>query len=108
MSGNGPPSRASSSALPRPRPGTIPTSVNPARDVEVIELPRDPERPAGARFGALVHATLAAVPLDANPDQVQTDRRSLRPGTWSGRTGNCCGSSCRSIRLSPSAYGART
>jgi hypothetical protein len=29
------------------------------RDVQVIELPRDPERPAGARFGALVHATLA-------------------------------------------------
>jgi ATP-dependent exoDNAse (exonuclease V) beta subunit len=43
----------------------------PARDVQVIELPRDRERPAGARFGALVHATLAAVPLDANADQVQ-------------------------------------
>ena len=39
--------------------------------MEVIELPRDPERPAGARFGALVHATLAAVPLDANADQVR-------------------------------------
>jgi ATP-dependent helicase/nuclease subunit A len=43
----------------------------PECDVEVIELPRDAERPAGARFGALVHATLAAVPLDANADQVQ-------------------------------------
>jgi ATP-dependent helicase/nuclease subunit A len=43
----------------------------PERDVQVIELPRDPERPAGPRFGALVHATLAAVPLDANPNQVQ-------------------------------------
>jgi ATP-dependent helicase/nuclease subunit A len=43
----------------------------PDCDVEVIELPRDPERPAGARFGALVHATIAAVPLDANPDQVR-------------------------------------
>jgi ATP-dependent exoDNAse (exonuclease V) beta subunit len=42
-----------------------------ARDVQVIELARDPERPAGARFGALVHATLAAVRLDANADQVQ-------------------------------------
>ncbi len=42
----------------------------PERDVQVIELPRDPERPAGARFGALVHATLAAVPLDANANQV--------------------------------------
>jgi ATP-dependent helicase/nuclease subunit A len=42
----------------------------PDRDVQVIELPRDPKRPAGARFGALVHATLAAVPLDGNGDQV--------------------------------------
>jgi ATP-dependent exoDNAse (exonuclease V) beta subunit len=39
--------------------------------VQLIELARDPERPAGPRFGALVHATLAAVPLDANTDQVQ-------------------------------------
>jgi ATP-dependent helicase/nuclease subunit A len=43
----------------------------PDRDVQVIELTRDAERPAGARFGALVHATLAAVPLDANTDEVQ-------------------------------------
>jgi ATP-dependent helicase/nuclease subunit A len=43
----------------------------PDREVQVIELPRDPERPAGARFGALVHATLAAVPLDANAGQAQ-------------------------------------
>jgi ATP-dependent exoDNAse (exonuclease V) beta subunit len=39
--------------------------------VEVIELPNDPDRPSGPRFGALVHATLAAVRLDANADQVQ-------------------------------------
>jgi ATP-dependent helicase/nuclease subunit A len=39
--------------------------------VQVIEVPRDPERPAGTRFGALVHATLAAVPLDASDDQVR-------------------------------------
>jgi ATP-dependent exoDNAse (exonuclease V) beta subunit len=39
--------------------------------VHVIELPRDPGRPAGARFGSLVHATLAAVPLDASPIQIQ-------------------------------------
>jgi ATP-dependent helicase/nuclease subunit A len=43
----------------------------PNRDVQVIELPRDPERPAGARFGALVHATLAEAPLNADADQVQ-------------------------------------
>jgi ATP-dependent exoDNAse (exonuclease V) beta subunit len=35
------------------------------------EVTRDAERPAGARFGALVHATLATVPLDANTDEVQ-------------------------------------
>lgn len=43
----------------------------PGSDVEVIELPRDPDRPSGPRFGALVHATLAAVRLDANADQVR-------------------------------------
>ena len=35
-----------------------------AAEVEVIELARDPARPAGARFGSLVHAVLATAPLD--------------------------------------------
>jgi ATP-dependent exoDNAse (exonuclease V) beta subunit len=35
-------------------------------EVEVVELPREEGRPAGARFGALVHAVLASVPLDAD------------------------------------------
>ena len=35
-----------------------------AADVEVVELARDPARPAGARFGSLVHAVLATAPLD--------------------------------------------
>ncbi|MGA7314345.1 MAG: UvrD-helicase domain-containing protein [Silvibacterium sp.] len=48
-----------------------PDLEEPDRDVQVIELSRDSERPAGARFGALVHATLAAVPLDASTDQVE-------------------------------------
>jgi len=39
--------------------------------VELIELPRERERPFGARFGALVHATLASVPLDAGRSQVE-------------------------------------
>ena len=39
--------------------------------VEIIEVSRDVERPSGVRFGALVHATLAAVPLDANDSQVR-------------------------------------
>ena len=34
-------------------------------DVLVIEAPRTGRRPAGARFGVLVHALLAAAPLDA-------------------------------------------
>ena len=33
--------------------------------VDVIELPRDGDRPAGARFGTLIHATLATASLDA-------------------------------------------
>ena len=48
-----------------------PSVDEPERDVQLIEMERDPKRPAGARFGALVHATLAAVPLDANTNQVQ-------------------------------------
>lgn len=38
--------------------------------VEVVELSREPGRPAGARFGALVHALLATVPLDGSVDAV--------------------------------------
>ncbi|HEY1939977.1 MAG TPA: hypothetical protein VGJ33_18765 [Candidatus Angelobacter sp.] len=40
-------------------------------DVEVLDLSRDPARPTGAHFGALVHATVAAVPLDSSDDQVR-------------------------------------
>jgi ATP-dependent helicase/nuclease subunit A len=43
----------------------------PAPEVELIELPRGPERPSGPRFGSLVHAVLASVPLDANRGQVE-------------------------------------
>jgi ATP-dependent helicase/nuclease subunit A len=43
----------------------------PLPEVELVELPRDSERPTGARFGALVHASLAAVPLDASDDLVR-------------------------------------
>ena len=34
--------------------------------VEIVELPRAANRPAGPRFGALVHAVLASVPLDGD------------------------------------------
>ena len=53
----------------RDRARTDLAEVNPK--VEVIEVLRDLERPAGIRFGALVHAALAAVPLDANNTQVR-------------------------------------
>ena len=33
-------------------------------EAQVIEFRRDPDRPAGARYGSLVHAVLATVPLD--------------------------------------------
>ncbi|HXW94007.1 MAG TPA: UvrD-helicase domain-containing protein [Terriglobales bacterium] len=46
-------------------------SRSPAPEVELIELPRERERPSGARFGALVHAALASVPLDANGSQIE-------------------------------------
>ena len=38
----------------------------PGGDVDVIELPRDPDRPSGKRFGSLVHAVLATVPFDSD------------------------------------------
>jgi ATP-dependent exoDNAse (exonuclease V) beta subunit len=41
------------------------------RDVEVIELPRAAERPAGPRFGALVHAVLATAPLDGSAADIE-------------------------------------
>ena len=39
--------------------------------IEVVELPRDDGRPGGIRFGALVHATLASVSLDADAALIQ-------------------------------------
>ena len=38
--------------------------------VTVIDLPRDVLRPSGPRYGALVHAILATVSLDADRDRV--------------------------------------
>jgi ATP-dependent exoDNAse (exonuclease V) beta subunit len=36
----------------------------------LIELPRAAERPGGPRFGRLVHAVLATIPLDADDDAI--------------------------------------
>jgi ATP-dependent helicase/nuclease subunit A len=46
--------------------GEWPAGVAELPRVEVIELPRDGERPRGRRFGTLVHAVLATAPLDAD------------------------------------------
>ncbi len=43
----------------------------PAPEPDLVEVHRVGHRPAGARFGALVHAVLAAVPLDADRDGVE-------------------------------------
>jgi ATP-dependent helicase/nuclease subunit A len=39
--------------------------------VEIVELPRAANRPSGARFGALVHAVLASVPLGGDLAAIQ-------------------------------------
>ena len=39
--------------------------------VEIAEVPRAAGRPAGPRFGALVHAVLALAPLDAKAETIQ-------------------------------------
>jgi ATP-dependent helicase/nuclease subunit A len=38
--------------------------------VEIVTVPRRPERPRGRRFGVLVHAVLAAVDLRSSPEGV--------------------------------------
>ena len=47
------------------------TGPEPEATVALIDLPRDARRPAGPRFGALVHAALALVAFDAGADQVR-------------------------------------
>ena len=43
----------------------LPAPPSPAPSVDLVELPRAAGRPEGPRFGSLVHAVLADVPLDA-------------------------------------------
>ena len=50
--------------------GDVPTPVS-SIDPELMEIDRGGPRPAGRRFGSLVHAVLAAVPLDAGPAEVE-------------------------------------
>jgi ATP-dependent exoDNAse (exonuclease V) beta subunit len=44
--------------------------------IEVVDLPRVAGRPFGPRFGSLVHATLATVPLDADTNAVRQTART--------------------------------
>ena len=46
-------------------------STAPPDAVDVVELPRASGRPFGPRFGALVHAVLAVVALDAGRDGIE-------------------------------------
>jgi ATP-dependent exoDNAse (exonuclease V) beta subunit len=45
-------------------------------DVEIVQLPGAANRPRGARFGSLVHAVLAALPLDAAPELIGRGTRT--------------------------------
>lgn len=40
-------------------------------EVQLIEIARNAARPAGPRYGSLVHAVLATVPLDADRDRLE-------------------------------------
>jgi ATP-dependent exoDNAse (exonuclease V) beta subunit len=55
---------ATSVALDRAFDPTLENALT-APEIEVIDFSRSAERPFGPRFGSLVHATLATVPLDA-------------------------------------------
>jgi ATP-dependent exoDNAse (exonuclease V) beta subunit len=39
--------------------------------VTIVEVPREPDRPTGIRFGALVHAVLGTVALDGDADVIR-------------------------------------
>jgi hypothetical protein len=45
-------------------------------DIEFVDLSRMDGRPFGPRFGTLVHATLATIPLDADEDVVRAVART--------------------------------
>jgi ATP-dependent exoDNAse (exonuclease V) beta subunit len=45
-------------------------------EIEILDLSRMDGRPFGPRFGTLVHATLATIPLDAGEDVVRTVART--------------------------------
>ena len=58
-----------------------PRAPSPAPAVTLVELPRDPARPEGPRFGSLVHAVLADVPLDETAEPGSGAARTAAPGS---------------------------
>jgi len=44
--------------------------------IDIVEIPGSVNRPRGARFGSLVHAVLASVPLNAAADHVERAART--------------------------------
>src|SRR5918912_4552485 len=51
--------------------GAAPVHPAAIAAVEVVQIARQPERPSGRRFGALVHAVLASVPLDPDASAIR-------------------------------------
>jgi len=49
----------------------VDTVLAESADISVVELPGTADRPHGPRFGTLVHAVLATLPLDANRELVE-------------------------------------
>jgi ATP-dependent exoDNAse (exonuclease V) beta subunit len=56
------------------------TEPSAATAVELVELPRDENRPSGVRFGRLVHEVLATCPLGADLSAIQDLVRSRSRG----------------------------
>ena len=52
--------------------GLVPVST---AEPELLDIAGGGRRPAGRRFGSLVHAVLAAVPLDAGPPEIEQSAR---------------------------------
>ena len=69
---------------------------NWAAAIGLVELPRDKRRPAGRRFGLLVHALLAVLPLDADAERT-TDVAELQ-GRILGATDDEVAAAARAAR----------
>jgi ATP-dependent helicase/nuclease subunit A len=65
--------------------------------VEIVELPRAANRPSGRRFGALVHAIFASVPLDGDLSVVQ--RLATIHGRILGAPQEEVDAACESVRV---------